>query len=85
METTPDLSNTHHESDSPDGEDIPYSGIYDKMETCGSSSKGGILPLPKENIESLMNGELALPCSKEFPLPSVVPCSGGCKEAYYCR
>ncbi|KAL4197943.1 hypothetical protein AMTRI_Chr03g137830 [Amborella trichopoda] len=41
-------------------------------------------PLPKEVIESLINGELVLPYSKEFLLPSVISCVGGCAEEPYC-
>lgn len=41
--------------------------------------------LPRDAITSLMNGNLQLPHSEKFPLPSIVPCLGGCKEAYYCR
>lgn len=85
VETSSDLSYTQCASDSSDDEDIPYNASYDKMETCGSSSKGGIMPLPKETIELLMDGEFILPCSEEFSLPSVVACSRGCKETYYCR
>ncbi|KAK4777023.1 hypothetical protein SAY86_005711 [Trapa natans] len=79
-----DLSNTQRASDSSDDEDIPYSGSYDNIETCGSSSTGEIMPLSKKTIESLMDGELILPCSEKFPFPPVVACSGDCKEAYYC-
>ncbi|XP_031383826.1 histone-lysine N-methyltransferase ATXR2 [Punica granatum] len=83
-ETFSGISNNHQGSDSSNGEDIPYGESYDNMETCGPSSKAEIIPLPKEIVQSLMNGELKLPCSEKFYLPSVVPCSGGCKEAYYC-
>lgn len=67
-----------HEMESSDEEE--------STEQCasGSSSKTKI-PLPEGVVESLMNGQLILPCSKEFPLPPPVPCPGGCGEAYYCR
>ncbi|KAI5442949.1 hypothetical protein KIW84_011836 [Lathyrus oleraceus] len=42
------------------------------------------VPLPEGVVESLMNGELRLPCSEKFSLPPPVPCPGGCGEAYYC-
>lgn len=50
-----------------------------------SSDTNEIDLLPKEVIESLMNGSLALPYSKQFTLPSIVPCPGGCEEEHYCR
>lgn len=50
---------------------------------CSSSSQK--TRLPHDAIQSLMNGGLRLPYSENFPLPLVVPCLGGCKEAYYCR
>ncbi|KAG8364608.1 hypothetical protein BUALT_Bualt18G0015200 [Buddleja alternifolia] len=40
--------------------------------------------IPRDTIQSLMSGNLRLPYSEEFPLPSVFPCQGGCGEAYYC-
>ncbi|KAK4437345.1 Histone-lysine N-methyltransferase ATXR2 [Sesamum alatum] len=49
---------------------------------CSTSSEK--TRLPQDTIQSLMNGSLRLPYSENFPLPSVVPCLGGCKEAYYC-
>ncbi|XLT28252.1 hypothetical protein HN873_059544 [Arachis hypogaea] len=52
---------------------------------CGSGSSKDKIPFPKGVVESLMNGQLNLPFSKEFSLPSAVPCLGGCGEAYYCR
>ncbi|KAL1345740.1 hypothetical protein HN51_019443 [Arachis hypogaea] len=51
---------------------------------CGSGSSKDKIPLPEGVVESLMNGQLNLPFSKEFSLPPVVPCLGGCGEAYYC-
>ncbi|XLR27462.1 hypothetical protein S83_055362, partial [Arachis hypogaea] len=51
---------------------------------CGSGSSKDKIPLPEGVVESLMNGQLNLPFSKEFSLPSAVPCLGGCGEAYYC-
>ncbi|KAG6742553.1 hypothetical protein POTOM_053425 [Populus tomentosa] len=52
---------------------------------CSSSSSNNKACLPEGVIEALMNGELVLPYSDKFPLPSTVPCPGGCQEAYYCR
>lgn len=57
-------------------------GLSDGMGCSSSSEK---TRLPHDTIQSLMNGSLQLPYSENFPLPSVVPCLGGCKEAYYCR
>ncbi|XP_073060880.1 histone-lysine N-methyltransferase ATXR2 isoform X2 [Primulina eburnea] len=51
---------------------------------CSTSDSNEKIPLPRDVIDSLMNCGLQLPYSTEFPLPSVVPCLGGCKEAYYC-
>lgn len=61
------------------------------VDECGSSggtecsSSSGKTRLPHHTIQSLKDGSLRLPYSENFPLPSVVPCEGGCKEAYYCR
>lgn len=38
-----------------------------------------------EVLESLVRGNLSLPFSSIFSLPSVVDCPGGCKEEHYCR
>ncbi|ERM97433.1 hypothetical protein AMTR_s02552p00005020, partial [Amborella trichopoda] len=46
--------------------------------SSSKSEDNAYLPLPKEVIESLINGELVLPYSKEFLLPSVISCVGGC-------
>ncbi|KZV40314.1 histone-lysine N-methyltransferase ATXR2, partial [Dorcoceras hygrometricum] len=51
---------------------------------CSSSDSNEKIPLPRDIIDALMNYDLKLPYSTEFPLPSVIPCLGGCKEAYYC-
>ncbi|KAL3635496.1 Histone-lysine N-methyltransferase atxr2 [Castilleja foliolosa] len=50
---------------------------------CSSSSEK--FRLPRDTIQSLMNGHLHLPYSENFDLPSVVSCLGGCEEAFYCR
>lgn len=61
------------------------------VDECGSSNETGCSSssskthLSQDTIQSLMDGSLRLPYSENFPLPSVVPCPGGCKEAYYCR
>ncbi|KAL0444058.1 UNVERIFIED_CONTAM: Histone-lysine N-methyltransferase ATXR2 [Sesamum latifolium] len=60
------------------------------VDECGSSDGIGCSTspektrVPQDTIQSLMNSSLRLPYSENFPLPSVVPCLGGCKEAYYC-
>lgn len=60
------------------------------VDECGSSggmecsSSSGKTRLPHDTIQSLKDGSLRLPYSENFPLPPVVPCYGGCKEAYYC-
>ncbi|XVE66312.1 hypothetical protein DITRI_Ditri08aG0070600 [Diplodiscus trichospermus] len=57
---------------------------HHNSENGASSSSSSTLPLPTMAVESLMNGELSLPYSKNFPLPSIVSCPGGCEEAFYC-
>ncbi|XP_010466447.1 PREDICTED: histone-lysine N-methyltransferase ATXR2-like isoform X1 [Camelina sativa] len=49
-------------------------------EQCGGSSS----TLPEGVVSSLMSGELALPLTDKFPLPSPLSCPGGCQEAFYC-
>lgn len=66
-----------HEMDSSDEEEST-------LQRCPGGLKN-IVPLPEGVVESLMNGELRLPCSEKFSLPPSVPCPGGCGEAYYCR
>lgn len=67
-------------SGSVDEEDNSYMKYSEKMKKCAvgqfSHSKGV--------AELLMNGDLVLPYSDKFSLPSVIQCSGGCGEAYYC-
>lgn len=70
-----DSSNSEDNSDIEDHRDLGE---------CSSSSSRNKIPLPMEAIESLMRGEMALPYSKNFSLPSVISCSGGCREVYYC-
>ncbi|TYH86086.1 hypothetical protein ES332_D01G017800v1 [Gossypium tomentosum] len=69
---------------SDDEEDNHYVQNHHSSENGASSSSGSTIPLPMMAVESLMNGELALPYSNKFPLPSVVSCLGGCEEAFYC-
>lgn len=70
---------------SDDEEDDRYVQNHHSSENGASSSPGSTIRLPTVAVESLMNGELALPYSNKFPLPSVVSCLGGCEEAFYCR
>lgn len=53
-------------------------------EQCGGSSSSHNT-LPEGVVSSLMNGEMALPYTDMFPLPSPLSCPGGCQEAFYCR
>ncbi|KAL4312021.1 hypothetical protein GQ457_01G001410 [Hibiscus cannabinus] len=53
-------------------------------ENGASSSSGSTIPLPTTTVQSLMNGEFALPYSNKFPLPPIISCPGGCEEAFYC-
>ncbi|XP_058220270.1 histone-lysine N-methyltransferase ATXR2 isoform X2 [Rhododendron vialii] len=69
---------------SSDSEDDSYVKDPTSTEECASTSSKYGTPLPKEIVESLMNGELVLPYSEQFPLPSVISCLGGCREAFYC-
>jgi len=41
--------------------------------------------LSEEILESLMNGDQSLPYSKQFSLPPVFACPGGCEQEHYCR
>lgn len=68
-------------------EELGVSAVDDcgLSDETGCTSSSGKTRLSHDTIQSLMNGNLRLPYSKNFPLPSVVPCLGGCKEAYYCR
>ncbi|GER53243.1 histone-lysine N-methyltransferase ATXR2 [Striga asiatica] len=61
------------------------------VDECGPSNDEGSCSspshktrLPQDTIQSLMNGNLLLPYSEKFPLPSVVSCLGGCLESHYC-
>lgn len=72
----------------PDSHDEEYNSLMEKRKNFGegaSSSSKEIFPFPGEVVESLMNGEVVLPYSKEFFLPPAVTCGGGCGEAFYCR
>ncbi|KAG8364631.1 hypothetical protein BUALT_Bualt18G0017500 [Buddleja alternifolia] len=40
--------------------------------------------IPRDTISVIDEWELAVTIFREFPLPSVFPCQGGCGEAYYC-
>lgn len=78
------ISKDCYQTDSSDEEDTSYLKDYDNSGGCASSNSKEKISLPKEVEESLMNGELVLPYSKQFPLPSAIACPGGCGEAYYC-
>ncbi|KAJ8568511.1 hypothetical protein K7X08_028044 [Anisodus acutangulus] len=74
-----------YNSDSSVGEDD--SDVEDQQVSgeCSSSPSKDKIPLPKDVVESLFNGEMQLPYTEKFSLPPVVSCHGGCKENYYCR
>eukprot|EP00268_Persea_americana_P008899 TRINITY_DN1348_c1_g1_i2.p1 TRINITY_DN1348_c1_g1~~TRINITY_DN1348_c1_g1_i2.p1 ORF type:complete len:494 (+),score=102.90 TRINITY_DN1348_c1_g1_i2:197-1678(+) len=86
-ETTFESSSDYSEEDCPielsDEDNNFHAKNLDKLQSA-SSDTNEINLIPKEIIESLMNGGLALPYSKQFPLPSIVPCPGGCEEEHYC-
>ncbi|XP_031254563.1 histone-lysine N-methyltransferase ATXR2 [Pistacia vera] len=84
METSSHVSNNCFDTVSSDMEDESQVKNHQNLENCASSSSKDNISLPNGVVESLMNGELVLPYSNKFPLPSAVSCSGGCKEAYYC-
>ncbi|PIA58505.1 hypothetical protein AQUCO_00500445v1 [Aquilegia coerulea] len=71
-------------TESSDEEDNSLTADHDDFGQCSSSNSKKKVPLPRETIESVMNGDVELPYSKQFPLPSAVSCPGGCEEAYYC-
>ncbi|OMO60161.1 hypothetical protein CCACVL1_24353 [Corchorus capsularis] len=71
-------------SDEDEDEDEHFVQNHHNSENGASSSSIGTVPLPKMAVESLMNGEMSLPYSEKFPLPSVVSCPGRCEEPFYC-
>ncbi|WCJ37604.1 histone-lysine N-methyltransferase ATXR2 [Euphorbia peplus] len=73
--------NSHISSDEED--DVHMNNCEDSVNGASSSSSHKVA-LPDGAVESLMNGELGLPHSDKFPLPSPVSCPGGCGEAFYC-
>ncbi|KAK7827278.1 histone-lysine n-methyltransferase atxr2, partial [Quercus suber] len=84
LETFKHITEDCCRTDSSDGEDNSLMNNHDNLGNCASSSSKERFPLPREVVESLMNEELVLPYSKEFSLPPLVRCAGGCGEAYYC-
>ncbi|XP_052177954.1 histone-lysine N-methyltransferase ATXR2 isoform X2 [Diospyros lotus] len=73
-----------HKVDSSNGEDDLYKEDSRGLGECASSSSKYQTPLSEGVAQSLMNGELVLPYSDKFPLPEVIFCPGGCREAFYC-
>ncbi|KAE8679974.1 Histone-lysine N-methyltransferase ATXR2 [Hibiscus syriacus] len=65
-------------------EDNEFAYNHRSEQNGASSSSSSTIPLPTMAVESLMNGEMALPYSNKFPLPSIILCPGGCEEAFYC-
>lgn len=70
-------------SDSSDSEDESCPDA--NQGECSTSDSNVKIRLPDEVIESLTNGQLLLPYSQQFALPSACPCPGGCGEEFYCR
>lgn len=68
-------------SDSEGDECLKYNG---NEEQCGGGAASSS-SIPQGVVSSLMNGEMALPHTDHFPLPSPLSCPGGCQEAFYCR
>jgi hypothetical protein len=85
METFKHISSDCYGTDSYDGKYNSSLKNFDNLGNCASGSSKEMFSVPREVVESLMNGELVLPYSKEFSLPPAVPCPGGCGESYYCR
>ncbi|XP_058072761.1 histone-lysine N-methyltransferase ATXR2-like isoform X2 [Magnolia sinica] len=67
-----------------DEEDNTPTVNHDSLQSCSSSNMKNNNLVPKEVLEALVNGSLALPHSKQFTLPSVIPCPQGCEEEHYC-
>uniref|UniRef100_A0A2P2M6V9 Histone-lysine N-methyltransferase ATXR2 isoform X2 n=1 Tax=Rhizophora mucronata TaxID=61149 RepID=A0A2P2M6V9_RHIMU len=74
----------HGAADSSSEKDDSFNNGHQNLDECASSSSGNKVSLPNEVVESLLNGEMTLPHSNKFPLPSAMACPGGCAEAYYC-
>ncbi|XP_039040385.1 histone-lysine N-methyltransferase ATXR2-like [Hibiscus syriacus] len=73
------------ESNSSDEDEVDRFAYNLRSAQNGASrSSSSTIPLPTTAVESLMNGELALPYSNKFPLPYIISCPGGCEEAFYC-
>ncbi|KAJ1272913.1 hypothetical protein BS78_06G239400 [Paspalum vaginatum] len=51
---------------------------------CSGGTNGNSSAVPQEVIMSLMDGDMSLPLTDQFCLPSVVACPGGCEEQVYC-
>ena len=52
---------------------------------CNEKMMRDNIDLPDGLVESLISGNICLPYSNCFPLPSIVSCIGGCKEEIFCR
>ncbi|KAF8391480.1 hypothetical protein HHK36_023785 [Tetracentron sinense] len=70
--------------DSSDEEGNSFMTDHDNSRGCSSSEPKDKISLPGEIVESLMKGDMVLPYSKQFYLPSAISCPGGCEEAHYC-
>ncbi|KAI9075313.1 hypothetical protein K1719_042718 [Acacia pycnantha] len=82
-----DSSNTskyNHNTDSSDGKDNSYEKKEDGAGECSFGGSEAKVHLPEGVVQSLMNGHMRLPYSKEFSMPPAVPCPGGCGESFYC-
>ncbi|XP_050208401.1 histone-lysine N-methyltransferase ATXR2 [Mercurialis annua] len=78
------VSDDFDDTNSSDEENDHYMKDCKNSEKCASSSSRQKVSLPKGVTESLMNGDLVLPHSNKFPLPSAISCPGECGEAFYC-
>jgi hypothetical protein len=53
--------------------------------SCSGETNGNANAVPQDVIMSLMDGDMSLPFTDQFALPSVVACPGGCEGELYCR
>ncbi|KAL6844543.1 hypothetical protein ACP4OV_026216 [Aristida adscensionis] len=52
--------------------------------SCSGATKGNSNAVPQEVLMSLMDGDMSLPFTNQFGLPSIVACPGGCEGELYC-
>lgn len=67
--------------------DVGTDSLLNRKDDTGTSTYQNLKEnyISGEVLESLVRGNLSLPFSNIFSLPSVFDCPGGCKEEHYCR